>query len=213
MEARMLVPFPEKPRTQRADPAMPRGEDPLAPLLARVAEGDEAAFRALYDAASPRVLGLALRILRDRAAAEEAVVDVFAQVWRQAARYDASKSAVATWITTLARTRAIDLARIQKRRTRGEVAIDERVAVGLLDRAPGPAAKASGGEHAARIRHALDSLPREQRTAIELAFFGGLSHTEVAAHLDSPLGTVKTRIRSALATLRTTLSAVEGEIA
>src|SRR5690349_20928482 len=145
MEARMLVPFPEKPRTP---PPARASEDPLAALLARVAEGDEAAFRALYDATSARVLGLALRILRDRAAAEEALVDVFAQVWRQARRYDATKSCVATWITTLARTRAIDLARIQKRRTRGEVAIDKGLSEGLRDRGPEPAASASGGEHA-----------------------------------------------------------------
>ena len=196
------------------DPTHPAraDEDPLARLLPRIAAGDEAAYRELYDRTSARVFGLALRVLRDRSAAEEAAIDVFAQIWRQAGRYDANKSRVMTWVTTLARTRAIDLARIQRRRTRREVAVEDGAAETLLDVQAGPWTSAVREEHAERVRGALELLPRDQRAALELAFFSGLSHSEVARQLGAPLGTVKTRIRTALSSLRTALSTVEGEL-
>lgn len=195
------------------DPRHPRSaDDPLAELLPRVAKGDETAFRALHLALAPRVFGFALRILRDRAAAEEASIDVFAQVWRQAERYDAAKGCVATWVLTLARTRAIDLARIVERRTRREVAASAERIERFADPLPSPFAASAESERAARIRAELERLPKEQRHAVELAFFSGLSHTEVAAQLRAPLGTVKTRIRTGLTTLRTALASVEGEL-
>lgn len=188
------------------------GDDALARLVPRVAQGDERALEELYAATSGRVFGLALRILRDRPSAEEAVVDVYAQVWRQAERYDASKGSVASWITTLARTRSIDLSRIQRRRTQRDTDVTPELADTLCDPGAGPAVAAAGGDHADRVRAALERLPREQRVAVELAFFSGLSHTEVARTLSTPLGTIKTRIRTGLSNLRSALAAVEGDL-
>ncbi|MBK7877398.1 MAG: sigma-70 family RNA polymerase sigma factor [Planctomycetes bacterium] len=202
----------EPRRTSPHPGPAPAADDPLAALVLRVAEGDEAAFRELYDALSPRVNGLALRILRDRAAAEEAVVDVFTQVWKQAARHDPAKGSVASWVLTVARTRAIDLSRIQKRRSRRETGVDPEAIEALPDPTEGPITAAVGDEHARVLRAALERLPREQRAAVELAFFSGFSHTEVASALRAPLGTVKTRIRTGLSTLRTTLASVEGDL-
>lgn len=200
-------------RTGDRSPGRPDGhEDPLAALVARVALGDEGALRGLYDELAPRVLGLATQILRDRAAAEEAVVDVFAQVWRQAARYEPMKGSVATWITTLARTRAIDLRRSRARHATREAEIEADDAEVFRDAAPTPFETAAGLDRAERVQAALATLPHEQRRAVEAAFFGGLSHTEIAAAFGHPLGTVKTRIRSGLVALRTALAAVEGEV-
>lgn len=187
------------------------GDDTLARLVPRVAQGDERALEELYAATSARVFGLALRILRDRPSAEEAVVDVYAQVWRQAERYDPSKGTVASWITTLARTRSIDLSRIQRRRTQRDTDVTPELAETLCDPGAGPALEAAGGDHAERVRAALERLPRDQRVAVELAFFSGLSHTEVARTLSTPLGTIKTRIRTGLSNLRSALAAVEGD--
>lgn len=188
-------------------------EDPLQPLMLRISAGDEAALQSLYEATSSKVFGLSLQILRDRPAAEEAVVEVYAQVWRQAARHDPEKGTVATWITTLARTRAIDLARVKKRRSQRESAIDIEHLEVLTDPSPGPLSAAHDSERAALVRGAFESLPRDQRIAVEAAFFGGLSHSEVARTLGEPLGTVKTRIRSGLSALRRALQATEGELA
>ncbi len=196
----------------RTDGVTEASGDPLAVLVARVAERDEAAFRALYDALSPRVFGLSLRVLRDRASAEESVVEVFAQVWRQAERFDAAKASVSTWVLTLARTRAIDLARIRKRRTQREIEAPSEVIEALHDPLAGPLSTSVESEQAQRVRSALEQLPREQRVAVELAFFSGLSHTEVAEKLRAPLGTVKTRIRTGLGSLRLALAGMEGEL-
>lgn len=188
-------------------------EDHLVALVARIAEGDELALRSIYDALAGRVLGLAHQILRDHAIAEEAVVDVFAQVWRQAGRYESIKGSVTTWVCTLARTRAIDLRRSRARHSSREASIDAGEFESFRDDAESPFTSAVTGDHAERVRRALEMLPREQRRAVEAAFFGGLSHTEIAAAFGQPLGTVKTRIRSGLCALRSALAAVEGEVA
>jgi RNA polymerase sigma-70 factor, ECF subfamily len=182
-------------------------------LVSRIAEGDEGALRELYDVLAPRVLGLAQQILRDRAIAEEALVDVFSQVWRQAGRYEPLKGSVTTWICTLARTRAIDLRRSRQRHSQRESALDAHELELFRDPAASPAAAAAEGDRKDRVQRALSGLPREQRRAVEAAFFGGLSHTEIAATFGQPLGTVKTRIRSGLAALRLALASVEGELA
>ncbi|MBL8859905.1 MAG: sigma-70 family RNA polymerase sigma factor [Planctomycetes bacterium] len=187
--------------------------DPLAPLVSRIAEGDEQALRDLYDALAPRVLGLSRQILRDIPAAEEAVVDVFAQVWRQATRYEVVKGTVATWVCTLARTRAIDVRRQRARHTSRETAIDGIDVEFGADPGSSPFTLAAAGDRAERVQLALSLLPQDQRRAVEAAFFGGLSHTEIAAAFGQPLGTVKTRIRSGLVALRTALATVEDEVA
>lgn len=185
----------------------------LAEIVAEVASGDQVAFRVLYDATSARVMGLALQILRDRSAAEDALVDVYAQVWRQASRYDPAKGSVPTWIATMARTRAIDVRRNRARTQRRETALDDAALEGLRELGPDPADASADRERAHRVRGALEGLPREQRRALEAAYFSGLSHTEVAQALGQPLGTVKTRIRSGLSALRQALTPTEGEFA
>ena len=187
-----------------ADPQpvhLPR--DPLGALTVQIVAGSETAMSSLYDATSPRVFGLALRVLRDRSAAEEATLDVFTQVWRQAERYDPAKGSVIAWLLNLARSRSIDLLRSRARRIELEDGLD--AAPELPDIAPGPEQSSVDADRARRIRKALAGLPEDQRKAIEAAFFGGLSHAEVALKLGQPLGTVKTRIRTGLLALRCSL--------
>lgn len=178
--------------------------DPLVGLLASVSIGDEGAFERLYDATHRRVFALALQILRDRPAAEEATLDVFTQVWRQADRYEPAKGSPLGWLLVLARTRAIDHLRSRGRRTDREDPIDD--AFDLSDDAPSPERQSADEQNAARVRSALARLPREQREALLAAYFDGLSHTEVALASGVPLGTIKTRIRTGLITLRRLLT-------
>jgi RNA polymerase sigma-70 factor, ECF subfamily len=191
---------------ETARPTAPRRgeiEDPLT----RVAEGDERALAALYDRTSPWVYGLALRILKDPAAAEEVVLDVYLQVWRRAGAFSRERGSPASWLLTIARTRAIDRLRAgtarREREARFEPAFD----------APGdavdPASEAAEGERRSIVHRALRSLPAEQKRAIELAYFGGLTHVEIAERLGEPLGTVKTRIRLGISKLRESLSPFE----
>lgn len=178
--------------------------DALAEVLARMAAGDGRALEALYDATSAQVYGWALRILRDEAAAEDAVLDVFTQVWKKAAQYDPARGSVRVWILALARSRAIDRFRAEKRRSRREDGIE--AALGLADDAANPETASEASRRARVVRLALESLPVEQRRAIEAAFYGGMTHVEVSEALGEPLGTVKTRIRTGLNTLRRVLS-------
>ena len=208
MQVSLAVPSRKKPLEPDRPPA-----DRLGVIVAQVAAGDGTAFRALYDATSTRVFGFSLQILRDRAAAEEATLDVYAQIWRQASRYDPAKGSVTTWITSMARTRAIDVRRARTREQEREVALDELKIERLGESGLDPADASSESEQRSRVRGALDALPHEQRRAVEAAFYRGLSHTEIASALGQPLGTVKTRIRSGLAALRRTLAAHESEFA
>lgn len=186
-------------------------EDPLTPLIARIARGDETALKALYDATAARVLGIAQQIVRDHARAEEAVVEVFAQVWKQAERYEPVKGSVATWICTLARTRAIDLRRAERRHEMRSARPGDEALEFLPDLAASPLVHAQDSDRAECVQRALDLLPSEQRRCVEAAFFGGLSHTEIAERFGQPLGTVKTRIRTGLSALRRALAPLEGE--
>lgn len=176
----------------------------LEAIVARVAAGDERAVGTLYDLTSRRVFALALRILRDRGAAEEATLDVFTQAWKQAGRYEPSKGTPLGWLLTMARTRSIDLLRSRGRHSDREAMLDEAHAI--PDRGRSPEDAGSDAQNAQRVRQALAVLPAEQREALVAAFFDGLSHTEVAFALGQPLGTVKTRIRSGLIHLRRLLA-------
>jgi RNA polymerase sigma-70 factor (ECF subfamily) len=180
----------------------------LHPLVTRMADGDEAALAALYQATSARVHGLALRILGARDAAEEVVVDVYAQAWRLAPSYDPSKGSVATWLCVQARTRAIDL-----RRSRGRHRALQPLEDGEVEPTPDPSELSVRTESATNVRRALRALPREQRRLVEAAFFGGMTHSEIAEAFGQPLGTVKTRIRAGLAALRRALALLEQEFA
>lgn len=175
-----------------------------AELVRRLAEGDLDAASSLYDVHAARVLGLACRILRDLGDAEEVVQDVFSQAWRSAGRYSASRGTVAAWLLMMTRTRAID--RLRSRRARGDDGRQPLVDTAGTDEIPAPERMIAEVE-ADRVRTALVTLPDEQRRALELAYYEGLTQSEIASRLHAPLGTVKTRIRTALMTLRRSLGA------
>ncbi len=184
-------------------PAIPP-PDALVETLARTAAGDDRALTALYDATSAQVYGWALRILRDEGAAEEVALDVFAQIWKKAGQYDPGRGSVRGWILALARNRAIDRLRADKRGIRREGNLE--ATAGLTDGAADPESAAHAAHQSRLIILALESLPPEQRRAIEAAFWGGMTHMEVSEALGAPLGTVKTRIRNGLNTLRRVLA-------
>ena len=170
-----------------------------ADLMQRLVAGDREAIGELYDRHAARVLSLAHRIVRNSGDAEDVVQEVFSQAWRTAPNYQAARGTVAGWLLMMTRTRAIDRLRSrQARRDHGTKADLDTV----------PAATAAqpdeliARQQAAHVRSALTELPAEQRIALELAYFDGLTQTEIAEQLKTPLGTVKTRIRAALARLR-----------
>ena len=168
-------------------------------VVMRVAAGDRDAVAELYDRHASRVLGLAYRIVQNSSDAEDVVQEVFSQAWRTAQAYRATRGTVAGWLLMMARTRAID-------RLRTRQAKQASVGADHLDAVPSdsPAVpdQLIATEQAVQVREAMLELPADQRTALELAYFEGLTHTEIAERLRTPLGTVKTRIRSALAALR-----------
>lgn len=172
--------------------------------LARMARGEGDAVAELYDRHARPIYSLALRILGDSTEAEDVVQDVFSQAWRQASTYSASRGAVAAWLLTLTRSRAID--RLRARRARPAGVSDDRVADKLTDAGPAADSQVLSSEQVARVRAALDELPLLQRAAIELAYFEGLTHAEIADRLEQPLGTVKTRIRLGMLRLRDALA-------
>jgi len=177
-------------------------------LVAAIARRQQEALDRLYERYQTLVYHLALRILHSQESAEEVVYTVFWQVWREAARYDARRGSVGAWLSTLARSRAIDALRARRDNPAGEGEFTERLAA----TGPGadPEAMVSLGQRALLVRDALESLPPDQKAALELSFFGGLTHVEIAAQLAEPLGTVKTRIRSALLRLREQLRPLLG---
>jgi len=182
-------------------PAGVPGAD-LGPLLNRAARGDTGAFAALYDATAPRVHGLVLRVVRDPAQAEEVTQEVFLEVWRQASRYDPARGSALAWLMTIAHRKAVDRVRSAEAASRRDHTyqhanrpVDHDVT----------AETAHASLEARRVRAALTQLTDVQREAIELAYFGGYTHTEVAALLDLPVGTAKTRIRDGLIRLRDTI--------
>jgi RNA polymerase sigma-70 factor (ECF subfamily) len=168
--------------------------------LARLARKDEGALAELYDRHARLVYSLALRIVRDPADAEDVVQEVFSQIWRQAARYDQARSNVAAWVVVLTRSRAID--RLRRRQARPDAPTIDPDPIDPVDEAPPADDRLVASARAAAVRSALDDLPVLQRVAIELAFYEGLTHVEIAERLEQPLGTVKTRIRQGLRALR-----------
>jgi RNA polymerase sigma-70 factor (ECF subfamily) len=169
-------------------------------LVERIARGDRDAFALFYDRHASLVLGLARRILRNDAAAEEVLQEVFWQVWQDAGHYDPRRGTPEAWLVVRARTRTIDRLRSMRRSERTFVApLDEGVARSDPAGAESPASLA---EDRGLVQGALGRLPAEQRRVIELAFFEGLTQTEIAARLGEPLGTVKTRARVGLERLR-----------
>ena len=181
------------PQTERQSNA------PDAALIDRIVQRDESALAALYDRYAGILSSVLNRILRDTQAAEEILQDIFYQLWRTAARFDASRGSLPGWLVVIARNRAIS--RLRKHNPAGGEEIGENSVVLPLNLENLVAQR----EMLARVKGALEALPREQRAVLELAYFEGMTHSEIARHTGDPLGTVKTRLRTALETLRRNL--------
>lgn len=166
----------------------------------RCAMRDEDALAALYDESSQLIYTIALRVLQDEADASEVTADVYRQVWESAARFDEQRGSAAAWIVMLARSRAIDRRRSRNARIQTEAA-GENLPEATCWR-PNPESLAIRGQSSRWVTQALAAVPEKQRQALELAFYEGLTHTEIADFLGEPLGTVKTRIRAGVAKLR-----------
>ena len=184
----------------------------LSGLLARVGLGDRAAFATLYERTSAHLLGVVLRIQRDRAQAEDILQEVYVNVWRAANSFDAAQSQPLTWLTSVARNRAIDsLRRAQAQpQLKGLPAIDDEesdVYDNVADESPGPLDLLSRATEARALSKCMQHLSAQQRQSVALAFFDGLSHAEVATTLREPLGTVKSWVRRGLLALKDCLDA------
>lgn len=187
--------------------SIPAAESPPgdgdAALLHRVASGDRDALAALYDRQARVLYATALRILNDAAEAEDIVHDVFVALWTKACEFDASRGSAIAWTLTLTRNRAID--RLRSRKRRGDLLQASEWSApqpGLAAAAMDSAENLWHQEKAVVVRRAVGGLPADQRSALELAFFGGLTQQEIAARLQEPLGTIKARIRRGLLKLR-----------
>ncbi|OYT24817.1 MAG: RNA polymerase subunit sigma [Nitrospira sp. UW-LDO-02] len=179
-------------------------EQEWAGLLARIAAGDQPALAEFYDASSAKVFGLVMKILADRTVAEEVTMDVYTQVWRRASSYDAERGTPGSWLMTLAKTRAIDRFRSSYLERGRQVPLDHAAEV-PGDRAT-PEQYSAGLERQRLVQEAMASLSAEQRQAIALAYYWGLSQSEIADRLQLPLGTVKTRMRLGMIRLREVLA-------
>lgn len=179
----------------------PLHQDP-GPLLRRSAQGDQEAFASLYDLMAPRVFGLVRRVVRDHAIAEEVTQEVFVEIWRLSARFDETRGSAAGWMLAIAHRRAVDRVRSEEASARRSTTFAETGTTPDHDQTVERAEEHLDGQ---RVRKALGSLTTPQRRSIELAYYGGYTHTEVAALLDIPVGTAKTRIRDGLIRLRDTL--------
>lgn len=173
-------------------------DSPDAALISRVRRGDQQAMAQLYDRYSGVVYAVALRVLADTAAAEDVLQDVFMQLWRKPSAFDASRGSLAPWLAVIARNRAID--QIRKRKPETDV---EDIVIAVDADLEGDTARKLSID---KVRGALNAMAPGQRRLLEMAFFEGLTHTEIAAKTGDPLGTVKTRIRAGLLALRKAVS-------
>jgi len=177
-------------------------------LIAQAAGGDERAIATLYDRYGGVLYAVAYRIVGQRADAEEVVIEAFAQAWREAPRFESERGSVAGWLTMIARSRALDTVRARSRRDRltASAAADRMgVSPAMGEWRADPAGVVDYAERRTKVREALEMLSPPQRQAIELAYFEGLSQSEIAERLQEPLGTVKTRVRLGMQKLRESL--------
>ena len=185
---------------------LPNSPVPDSQLVSRMAAGEDAALGDLYDRYGRTVYALALAIVREPADAEEVVVDAFGQAWRRAASFDAARGSVGAWLATIARTRALDTVRARGRRARAHeraaLLSDDGVAAPIATTGSDPSRAVELGDARRLVSQALAVLSAPQRVAIELAYFEGLSQSEIAERLSEPLGTIKTRIRAGMEKLR-----------
>ncbi len=181
--------------------AAPRQPD-LSELLRASARGDERAFAELYDATSRRLYGLVVRVVRDPAQAEEVAQEAFLEIWRTSARFDPARGSAMSWMMTIAHRKAVDRVRSAEAASRRDQTYEATTQERAYDITAEEVERSLEGQ---RVRNALESLTETQRGAVQLAYFGGYTHNEVAALLGIPLGTAKTRIRDGLIRLRDTL--------
>ena len=192
----------------------PGPEDDGSALIAALAAGDERAAGRLYDRYAPMLMAVAFRITRSRADAEEVVLETLEQAWRQAQRYEQSRGSLGAWLAVIARSRAFDRVRTDQRRARRVVSVEEQPGGAFPDAIDESASSmdvAEASEARVLVARALGALPAAQREAVELAFYDGLSHSEVAERLGEPLGTIKTRIRMGMRKLRDMLQPLSPE--
>jgi len=180
-----------------------RNEERWRAYLDRIRAGDPEGLARLYDETSSVLYGLALRVLNDSADAEEVVLDVYKQIWKSTNAFDTARGSVWAWLAVLTRSRAID--RLRSRGTRRALELPIESGGDTRSSAPAPEAQSIFGQEKRLVRTALASLVVEQREAIELAFFRGLTHVEVAEAMGVPLGTIKTRIRIGMRKMRDVL--------
>ncbi|MGH9446304.1 MAG: sigma-70 family RNA polymerase sigma factor [Terriglobia bacterium] len=167
-----------------------------ADLIRRITNGDESALASLYERYCGIVYSTAYRVLNDAGAAEEVLQDIFHQLWRNAKQYDSTRGGLAGWLLVSARNRAID--RLRRLRPMDPLPLNDAVAMAGWDLE----SKAAQAELISKVRSALDALSAPQREALQLAYFEGMTHSEIARRTGEPLGTVKTRLRAAVHTLR-----------
>jgi len=196
----------EPVRPPGVDAPSEKGAPSVAPdlveLLRACGRGDETSFARLYDATSSRVFGMAVRVVRDPAQAEEVAQEAFLEIWRTSGRFDPAKGSPLGWLLTIVHRKAVDRVRSAEASTRRDTTYHQQNQAVDHD---ATAEAATASLEARRVRSALSSLTRVQREALELAYFGGYTHTEVATMLDLPVGTAKTRIRDGLIRLRDTM--------
>lgn len=186
------------PSPEEGAPAGP----PLAELLQLASRGDQQAFATLYDATSARAYGMALRVVRNPALAEEVVQDAYLDAWRSSARFDPARGSAVGWLLTIVHRKAVDRVRSTEAATARDTSYHRQNHVVEHDET---SEAAHSSLEAQRVRGAVGTLTDVQREAVELAYFGGYTHTEVATMLDVPVGTAKTRIRDGLIRLRDTM--------
>lgn len=194
---------PAPPRSRRVPPDVVHLSDEA--LIALAARGEEPALAALYDRYGRVAYGLALRVLRDSALAEDAVQDAFLAVWRSAHRYIPERSKPSTWIMTFVHRRAVDLVRREERRRADQLTEADATVGGSVDE------EAWLRLERERVQDALRQLPDQQREAIELAYYGGFTQSELAERLGQPLGTIKSRMFTGLTRLRELLTEPDHE--
>ncbi len=177
---------------------------PDSALIEKMMAGDESALSTLYDRYSAMLFGMLMRILQDRQAAEEVLQDLFLQLWRNAGQFDASRGSLPAWLMVIGRNRAIS--RLRGRRDREVLEEEEGDFAGTFASARTLKTKLRATSWRATVSAALGQLPVEQRQAVELAYFEGMTQSEIASKTGIPLGTVKTRVRTAMQTLRQILA-------
>lgn len=195
--------------TERRDESAPDmgGEDDAA-LMVRVSLGDTDAFSALYTRFGTLVYSTAVHVLGDAQAAEDVTQEIFLRVWRRPDQFDPARGRFTTWLLSVTRNRAVDELRSRGRRRRFETDPPEAAETSVDQTTESdPALSAALAEDRAAIRRAMDTLPQEQRLAIEMAYFGGMTQAEIATALHQPLGTIKTRIRLGMQKMRLALAA------